>query len=73
VTDIFTALVSGFLAWQAFRFVKDALAYEEIAFGSVPLWVTASVLPLAFTLLSMRYLLLTGFHLGKSFGAKEDG
>ena len=63
VTDFFTASVSGFLAWQAFRFVKDARVYEEIAFSSVPLWLTASVLPVAFGLLSIRYLLLTAFHL----------
>jgi TRAP-type C4-dicarboxylate transport system permease small subunit len=72
VTDLFTASVSGFLAWQAFRFVKDARAYAEIAFASVPLWLTASILPLAFVLLSFRYLLLTGFHLRRSFGGKAD-
>jgi len=72
VTDFFTALVSGFLAWQALRFVKDAREYGEIAFSSVPLWLTASVLPIAFTLLSVRYLLLTGFHLRQSFGGKTD-
>jgi len=70
VTDLFTATVSGFLAWQAIRFVKDAMAYEEIAFASVPLWLTASVLPLAFGLLALRYLLLTGFHLRRGFGGK---
>jgi len=72
VTDFFTASVSGFLAWQAFRFVKDAREYGEIAFSSVPLWLTASVLPVAFTLLSVRYLLLTGFHLRLSFSSKAD-
>ena len=72
VTDLFTASVSGFLAWQAFRFVLDARAYEEIAFASVPLWLTASVLPLAFGMLCVRYLLLTGFHLRQSFFAKAD-
>ena len=72
VTDFFTASVSGFLAWQAYRFVKDALTYEEIAFSSVPLWLTASVLPLAFGLLCIRYVLLTGFHLRRSFGGKAS-
>lgn len=72
VTDFFTASVSGFLAWQAFRFVNDAKVYEEIAFSSVPLWLTASVLPVAFALLSIRYLLLTAFHLRRSFGGKAD-
>ena len=72
VTDLATAVVSGFLAWQAVRFVKDAVAYEELAFASVPLWLTASILPVAFGLLSIRYLLLTGFHLRRSFGRGAD-
>lgn len=72
ITDFFTALVSGFLAWQAYRFVQDAREYGEIAFSSIPLWLTASVLPVAFTLLSVRYLLLTGFHLRQSFGGKTE-
>ncbi len=62
LTDLFTATVSGFLAWQAVRFVGDARAYQEIAFASVPLWVTGSILPLAFGLLFVRYLLLAAFH-----------
>lgn len=72
VTDLFTAAVSGFLAWQAVRFVKDAVAYDEIAFASVPLWLTAAILPLAFGLLAVRYLLLSGFHLRRSVGGKAD-
>ena len=72
VTDFFTALVSGFLAWQAFRFVKDAREYGEVAFSWVPLWLTASVLPVAFTVLSVRYLLLTGFHLRRGLGGRTD-
>ena len=68
-TDLFTALVSGFLCWQAVRFVKDAWAFEESAFASVPLWLTASVLPLAFGLLCVRYLLLAVFHSRCGLGA----
>jgi TRAP-type C4-dicarboxylate transport system permease small subunit len=70
-TDVFTALASGFLSWQSFRFVKDAWVYSEIAFASVPLWLTASILPLAFALLCVRYLLLTGFHVRRGFGGRD--
>jgi TRAP-type C4-dicarboxylate transport system permease small subunit len=73
VTDLFTSLVCGFLAWQALRFVNDSRAFGEMAFGSVPLWLTATVLPLAFGLMSFRYALLTGFHLRRSFGRGGDG
>ena len=72
VTDLFTSGVSGFLAWQAFRFVQDAFIYEETAFASVPLWLTGSVLPLAFALLSMRYLLLAVFHLRRGFAPRVE-
>ena len=66
LTDLFTCSVSGFLAWHALRFVKDAAAYGETAFGSVPLWLAGSVLPLAFGLLCLRYLLLAFFHLRRA-------
>jgi TRAP-type C4-dicarboxylate transport system permease small subunit len=66
-TDLFTSSVSGFLAWHALRFVKDAAAYGESAFGSVPLWLAGSVLPLALGLLCLRYLLLALFHLRRAF------
>lgn len=66
LTDLFTAVVSGFLAWHAVRFILDARAYGEVAFGSVPLWVAGLVVPIAFALLSFRYLLLASFHLRRS-------
>lgn len=66
VTDLFTAAVSGFLSWQAVRFVRDAAEYQETAFASVPLWLAASVLPAAFGLLALRYLMLAAFHLRRS-------
>lgn len=73
VVDLFTASVSGFLCWQAVRFIKDALAYGETAFSSVPLWLTGLVLPMAFGLLCARYLLLAAFHLRRGFaGGVEE-
>lgn len=72
LTDLFTAAVSGFLAWQAVRFVGDALTYKEIAFAAVPLWATAAVLPLAFALLSARYILLAAFHLRRSVKGADE-
>jgi hypothetical protein len=37
----------------------------------VPLWLAASVLPVAFALLSLRYLMLAVFHFRRST-RKED-
>ncbi len=71
VTDLFTAGVTGFLSWHAVRFVLDARAYGEVAFGSVPLWTAAMILPAAFALLAVRYLLLAGFHLRRVFRDRD--
>jgi len=73
LTDLFTAAVSGFLCWHAVRFVRDAAEFGETAFSSVPLWLTAVVLPLAFGLLCFRYLLLAGFHLRRSVSPETGG
>jgi TRAP-type C4-dicarboxylate transport system permease small subunit len=72
VVDLFTASVSGFLGWQALRFIKDAHAYDEIAFSSVPLWLAGAVLPMAFGLLCARYLLLAAFHLRRGYSAEVE-
>lgn len=72
VTDLFTATVSGFLAWHAVRFLLDARAYGEVAFASVPLWAAGLILPIAFGLLSFRYLLLMSFHLSRSFSGEDS-
>jgi TRAP-type C4-dicarboxylate transport system permease small subunit len=71
VTDLFTAAVTAFLAWHAVRFVMDARAYGEIAFGSVPLWAAGLILPAAFALLAVRYLLLAVFHASRIFRDEE--
>jgi TRAP-type transport system small permease protein len=57
LTDLFTLSVCMVLAWQALRFMRDARASGEMAFGSLPVWVAESILPLAFTLIALRYLL----------------
>jgi TRAP-type C4-dicarboxylate transport system permease small subunit len=65
--------VSGFLAWHGLRFVRDSAEFGEMAFESVPLWLTATVLPIAFGLLSLRFLMLAVFHLLRSFDEGAAG
>ncbi len=57
VADLFTAIVCGVIAWYSFVFVREAYQYEDVLLGSLPAWIFQSVLPLAFFLISYRYLL----------------
>lgn len=53
----FTALVCALIAWHAARFVYAEIAFPVTAFAGVPSWAVALVLPLAFGLIGLRYLL----------------
>ncbi len=58
VTDLFTALVAGVLAWHSGRLILEERAGGAVAFAQVPVWVCELVLPLAFGLIAARYLAL---------------
>lgn len=52
----FTALICAVLAWQGARFVADARAFGDTLLGGVPAWLLQAILPVAFALMSYRYL-----------------
>lgn|SRR5487761_2447237 len=71
ITDVFTLSVCLVLSWQAIRFMQGAHTSGEMAFGSVPVWVAASIIPLAFTLIAFRYGLRFIHHVQQARGREE--
>ncbi len=71
VTDLFTVAVCLLLAWHAVRFVQSERAANELAFGTLPVWLAQLILPTAFALIAMRYLLLLVHHARQSLGREE--
>lgn len=65
-TNTFAAGVSAVLAYQAVRFVAAEYDAGTIAFGEVPTWTLETVLPFAFGLIAVRYLVLA---LRRAWGA----
>ena len=63
VIDLFTAVVSAVIAWHAGRFVHSEFIAGSVAFISVPAWLAELILPLAFGLMALRYLLFFFSHL----------
>ncbi len=55
---LFTAAVAGALAWYTLDFVLIEYESPSIAFANVPTWVCESIMPIAFTVIALRYLLL---------------
>ena len=63
VIDLFTAAISAIIAWQAGRFVYSEYTAGSVAFLSLPAWIAELILPLAFGLMALRYLLFFFSHL----------
>jgi TRAP-type C4-dicarboxylate transport system permease small subunit len=55
---LFTAGIAAALAWYSFDFVRLEYEAPSIAFANVPTWVCESIMPFAFTVIALRYLLL---------------
>jgi TRAP-type C4-dicarboxylate transport system permease small subunit len=71
VTDLFTVVVSAVVAWSAFRLMIDDRAAGGLAIAKVPVWVCESILPVAFAVIALRYLLFAIKHLRAGI-AEED-
>ncbi|NNF16122.1 MAG: TRAP transporter small permease [Gammaproteobacteria bacterium] len=56
IVDIFTAAICGILAYYSYLFVAEAREYEDLAFGTRPLWWFQTILPIGFAVMTLRYL-----------------
>ena len=56
VVDLFAAGVCAMIAWQAYRLVQEQITWGDTVLGNVPLWLVHAIVPLAFVLVSYRFL-----------------
>jgi TRAP-type C4-dicarboxylate transport system permease small subunit len=71
VTDLFTAAVSAAVAWHSLRLVIDDKNAGSTVFASVPVWVCEMVLPVAFGVIALRYVLYAIGHGRAGLGSGE--
>lgn len=58
-TDIFTAIITGMLAWHSWRFVQESRSYGDLLLDDWPAWIFQLILPAGFFLICYRYVLRT--------------
>jgi TRAP-type C4-dicarboxylate transport system permease small subunit len=58
IVELFTSLVCAFAAYYSFQLVLREFEEGGIAFAQVPAWVCQGIIPLAFTVISLRYLIM---------------
>lgn len=73
VTDLFTAAVSMALMWHSARLLLEDRAGGTTVVGSVPLWVGELVLPVAFGVIGLRYLVYAVAHGREAIAAGTAG
>ena len=71
---LFTLSICLLIAWHSARFVYSEYEYGTIAFAAVPAWLSASIIPLSFFLIAVRYglLFLSGGYKEKNTDSNND-
>ncbi|MGD2052723.1 MAG: TRAP transporter small permease [Gammaproteobacteria bacterium] len=58
IVHAYCMIICAVIAWHAANFVQMDYQYGTEAFAGVPAWITELIIPVAFTLMAFRYLLL---------------
>ena len=54
---LFTCIVTGVFVWYSVEFVVGEYQFPVMAFGAVPSWMCAMIMPVGFAVICVRYLL----------------
>ncbi len=65
VVDGFAAGICALLAWHSLRFLLITYADGDTIFLNFPAWIAQSILPFAFALMAIRFLLMSLSHAQK--------
>ena len=68
VIDLFVVLVAGLFAFHSGRLLVQEYALEILIMGTVPSWLVQLVIPLAFAVIALRYLLFSVTHARELMG-----
>lgn len=57
-TALFATSICALLAYYSYQFVKVEYEDPSIAFAMIPTWVCEAIMPVAFTIIALRYFIL---------------
>jgi TRAP-type C4-dicarboxylate transport system permease small subunit len=57
LTDLFSATVAAFLTWAAYLFIRSEMEFGNTQLLSIPSWVWNMIFPIAFVLITLRFLM----------------
>lgn len=71
ITSLFTALICGIVAWYSLKFVMMEMEDGGMAFARVPAWICESIIPFSFSVIGMRYVILSIINIINLFKASS--
>lgn len=72
LVDLFAAAVCAVIAWQAWRYLQLEIEFEDTVLVDTPAWLAHAILPLAFLIMSYRFVILVLQQTGKLFRPAGD-
>jgi len=57
LTDFAAGIISGFLAFAAWKFIQFEMESEAVLVLDIPVWAFQTILPFSFGLISIRFIL----------------
>lgn len=73
LVDVFAAIVCGVIAWQSWRYLQIEIEFEDLVLVSTPAWIAHIVLPLAFALISYRFVILAARKITSLISGVDEG
>ena len=73
IVHLFAAVVCALAAFYSFVFVLVEHADGGLAFGSVPVWICEAIMPLAFAVMALRYLMMSLIRFKTIFATNGSG
>lgn len=55
---LFAAIVCAMVGWYALLFVRSEHEYGTVAFAHVPAWICEAIMPFAFAMIAVRYMII---------------
>jgi len=72
VVDTFAAGVCAVVAWHAWRYIQLEMEFESTVLIDTPAWIVYAVVPVAFALMSYRFLVGVGQGAVKLYSGEEE-
>jgi TRAP-type C4-dicarboxylate transport system permease small subunit len=73
IVDVFAAGVCAVIAWQAWRYLQLEIEFEDVVLVGTPAWIVHAVIPVAFALVSYRFVVLAIKKFAEIISGTDEG